>query len=109
MDSFLEAYQNAEALWYAEVPSYDYQVFFIATNPIYKLADKKMHRERLDPNVPFRLVARDSPIIVITAGMLEGGLCPQLTPKNNLLNIIKVRLILDRGDIVCPQVFTKQF
>jgi len=26
LDSFLEAYQSADALWYAEVPSYDYQV-----------------------------------------------------------------------------------
>jgi hypothetical protein len=26
LDSFLEAYQSAEALWYAEVPSYDYQI-----------------------------------------------------------------------------------
>jgi hypothetical protein len=25
LDSFLEAYQSADALWYAEVPSYDYQ------------------------------------------------------------------------------------
>jgi hypothetical protein len=24
LDSFLEAYQSADALWYAEVPSYDY-------------------------------------------------------------------------------------
>jgi hypothetical protein len=27
LDSFPEAYQSADALWYAEVPSYDYQVF----------------------------------------------------------------------------------
>ena len=29
-DSFLEAYQSADALWYAEVPSYDYQLFLHA-------------------------------------------------------------------------------
>ncbi|MFA5073917.1 MAG: hypothetical protein WC539_08510, partial [Nitrospirota bacterium] len=29
LDSFLEAYQSADALWYAEVPSYGYQVFCI--------------------------------------------------------------------------------
>jgi hypothetical protein len=27
LDSFPEAYQSADALWYAKVPSYDYQVF----------------------------------------------------------------------------------
>jgi hypothetical protein len=27
LDSLPEAYQSADALWYAEVPSYDHQVF----------------------------------------------------------------------------------
>jgi len=35
--------------------------------------------------------------------MPEGELRAQLTPKTILLKIIKVHLILDRGDIVCPQ------
>jgi len=37
--------------------------------------------------------------------MPEGELRAQLTPKTILLKIIKVHLILDRGDIVCSPKF----
>jgi hypothetical protein len=39
----------------------------------------------------------------MTAGMPEGELRTQLTPKTILLKTVKVYLILDRGDIVCPE------
>jgi hypothetical protein len=47
LDSSLEAYQSAEALWYAEVPSYDYQVLYLDNLiPLYSSVSRIVKGER---------------------------------------------------------------